>query len=708
MKYIKQLKKDHNIILNKQQQQAVMTIDGATLLLAVPGSGKTTVIIARIENMIKNFNIRPEEILTLTFSVAAAKDMQNRYVDIFGNEFEGRLQFKTIHSFCYSVIKDYEQLENRKAFKVLENNGLIIKNIYLELTQEYIGEDIIKEIAQKIGYCKNMMLGKEEIEKITLPDCDFNEIFKGYEEYKRANQLMDYDDMLNYAHIILNKYKDIRNKYHNQYKYINVDEAQDTSYIQHKIIELLAQKNGNIFMVGDEDQSIYGFRAAFPKALLNFKETYNNAKVLLMEENYRSTKKIVEASNRFIKHNTDRYEKNMFCENEEGIEIKQTHLKDLNQQYKYLADLIGSSNSSSNSKGSGSVGVKSIAILYRNNDSAVPIVDILEHENIPFSIRENYPTFFSHFVTNDILYFMRLANDSSDIEAFEKIYYKLSCNITKIMLEFVRMNMKDNVFDTLLKFPNMRGKTFEKIEKIKYDFENLRYIKPLQGIEYIEDVMGYSKNLNNLAKKGYAKENLVQKLNTLKSIASNRDSFEDFSSRLIQLKEIIQNSGLKRNSVTLSTVHSSKGLEFDKVILIDLIDDQFPTKESIKQKEGLKNKALFEEETRLFYVGITRARSELEIISSSRLNNHPIKTSRFVRFLFPKPEVEITKGNLPLSESELEDFIVGKKIIHKTFGEGLIVSAEGELVDVEFLYHGTKKLSLALCLGYGIISKVED
>ncbi len=707
MKFIEELKTNHNMILNPQQEQAVLAIEGATLLLAVPGSGKTTVIIARIENMIDNHNINPEQILTLTFSVAAANDMQNRFLNIFGHVYEKRLQFKTIHSFCYGVIKDYERFENRRAFKVLENNSLVIKNIYLELTQEYIGEDIIKEIAQKIGYCKNMMLSKEEIEKITLPDCDFNEIYKAYEEYKKANQLMDYDDMLNYAYIILNKYPDIINKYQNQYKYIDVDEAQDTSFIQHKIIELLAQKCGNIFMVGDEDQSIYGFRAAFPKALLDFKDTYSNANVLLMERNYRSTKKIVEASNHFIKQNTDRYSKNMFCENDEGIEIKQTHLKDLNKQYSYIADLINNIDKDKDKdkdKGKG----KSIAILYRNNDSAVPIVDILENENIAFSIRENNPTFFSHFVTNDILYFMRLAQDNSDIEAFEKIYYKLNCNISKNMLEFIKRYFTNNVFETLLEYPDLKGRTAEKIKKMQVDFHYLKEMKPFRGIEYIENEMGYSKNLNNLAKKGYAKENLVQKLNTLKSIASNRNNFDDFSSRLIQLKEIMQNSGIKKNAVTLSTVHSSKGLEFDKVILVDLIDDQFPTKESIKQKVGLNNKGLFEEETRLFYVGITRARKELEIITANRLNEHPIKISRFVRYLIPKPKEENGKGNSPLPEGVLKDYIIGKKINHKTFGEGLIISTNDEIIDVQFEYHGVKKLSLALCLGYEIISKVED
>ncbi|MDD4157696.1 MAG: ATP-dependent helicase, partial [Candidatus Cloacimonetes bacterium] len=679
----------------------VLTVDGATLLLAVPGSGKTTVIISRIGNMIINHSIKPEKILTLTFSVSAARDMQERFASIFGKIIECNLEFKTIHSFSYSVIKEYEHLLNTRAFNVLENNNSVIKQIYLELNNQYIGEDILKEITQKIGYCKNMMINEDGIKKINIPSCNFEQIFTAYETYKKQNQIMDYDDMLNYAYTILKKYPNILSKYQNQFKYINVDEAQDTSFIQHEIIRLIAQKNGNIFMVGDEDQSIYGFRAAFPKALLNFKDNYKNANILLIEQNYRSTKIIVEAANRFIKQNRDRYQKNMFCENIEGLEIKETKLNNLNDQYKYIVDII---------KREGKK--KKIAVLYRNNDSAIPIVDALEREKIPFFIKENKPTFFSHFITNDIINFIRLSQDANDINAFEKIYYKMNCGINKIMFEFVKKNKIQNVFDTLLTFPELKEYVIEKINKIKFEFEKLKDLQAFKAIEHIENKIGYSYNLMGLSNKGFSQEILTQKMNILKSIAFNTDTINDFLERLSQLEEIFQNSVSNNFDVILTTIHSSKGLEFDKVILIDVIDGQFPSQESITLMRKLGDRTLFEEEVRLFYVGITRAKAEIEVITSDFLNEQSISMSQFIGDLFPKSKENnkitiYTKKHINIDSSLLGRFDVNAKVTHKTFGNGIIVGVNGAIIDVSFIKNGFKTLYLPACIENNLLELIS-
>lgn len=698
------LNNNHNISLNSQQEQAVFTIDGATLLLAVPGSGKTTVIITRIGNLIYNCSVLPEQILTLTFSVAATRDMKERFSTIFGGEFKDRLEFRTIHSFCFMVIREYERLTNKTAYEILNNNNQIIKKIYLELNKEYIGEDILNEISQAISYCKNMMFQKEQIEKVQIEKMQtpFSDIFLAYDAHKKQNRLMDYDDMLEYAYIILTRYPEILEKFQNEYKYINVDEAQDTSFIQHEIIRILAQKNGNIFMVGDEDQSIYGFRAAFPKALMDFKDTYSNAKILFMERNYRSTKKIVGAANRFIKQNRDRYQKNMFCDNDDGFEIKQTKLNNLSEQYDYLIETVKRDGKN-----------KSLAILYSNNDSAIPVVDALEKNNIPFYIRENTPTFFSHFVTSDIKCFIRLAKASDDINAFEKIYYKMNCRITKQMFEFVKRNLSSSIFDTLLEFPDLRDKVKERIQVLKFCFNKLKDLHPLSAIEYIENQLGYLLNINKLSKEGYSKESLIQKLNVLKSIAANNDNLNSFYDRLAQLEDIMLNSSNQRRvAVTLSTVHSSKGLEFDKVIIIDAIDGQFPSKKSITNK-NLLDSSLYEEEARLFYVGVTRARDELEFITSNHLYSQPIKASRFIQDLLyvPKKRIEKTQVKSPETIREtqkIEDFEVGVKIIHNKFGEGIIRSREENIIYVDFDKHGFKKLCLNSCIKNNLLQKTLE
>ncbi len=648
MDFIDKLKTDYNIILNEQQKQAVLKISGAMLILAVPGSGKTTVIIAHIGNMIYNHAINPKEILTLTFSVAAANDMKNRFISLFGTEYSERMEFKTIHSFCFGVIKYYERLYNKTAFKLIENQIMLLKKIYIELFKEYPGDDMLSTIAQAISYSNNMMHTKADIEKICIPECNFWEIYAAYDEHKLKNKLMDFDDMLSYSFTILNKYNDILKTYQNRYKYLNVDEAQDTSYLQHEIIRLLAKRNNNIFMVGDEDQSIYGFRAAFPKALLDFKSNYTNANVMLLEQNYRSTKKIINVSNNFIKQNTSRYDKIMFTQNADGADIKITKLSDLAKQYKYITELIKFESAS-----------KSIAILYRNNDSAVPLVDVLERTGITFKIKENTPLFFTHFVTNDIICFLRLAQNFNSIDAFGKIYFKLGSRITKAMYEYVKnesVNTDKDVFELLLSIPDLDDKKRKKIKDMKHNFVKLRHMskQPLKSIKYIENKMGYYDSLCGLSSKGYALEPLMQKLNALKIIASKQMSSDDFFSRLSYIEKIMQNpsqahfaqdsklnalstsKSLPKISLTLSTIHSSKGLEFDKVIIIDAIEGQFPTQESITKLEAEDKRELIEEETRLFYVAITRARNELQIITANALNNTPITASRFINQLIKK------------------------------------------------------------------------
>lgn len=706
MEFLDKLKEEHNIILNPQQEIAVLTIEGANLLLAVPGSGKTTVIILRIGNMLYNQAVEPEEILALTFSVAAANDMKKRFLSIFGGKFIKELNFKTIHSFCYQVIKDYVKLKNTKAFSVCENNSHIIKRIYLELNNEYIGEDILREITREITYCKNMMLKKSDIEAVSIVGCDIGEIYRAYESYKISNRLMDYDDMLIYSFHILKQNKSILDNIKSRYKYFNVDEAQDISVIQHEIIKLLVGRDGNVFMVGDEDQSIYGFRGAYPKALLDFKKTYKDSKVLLMEQNYRSTKSIARAADRFIKQNKSRYDKSMFCVNEEGPKIQRRNLIDLKDQYEYVAELI----KKEKSEGKGNKKT-SIGILFRNNESVIPIIDTLMRENISFSVRENRSGFFSHFVLDDIKAYCSFAMDFGDIDAFEKIYFKLDCYISKYMFDYVKENFRGNVFNTLLDIPNLYDSNIKKILQRREQFEKLRTLKAKEVIGFIENDMEYLININSLEGKGFVKESLLQKLGVLKCIGAGLDDVctsSDIFDRLDVIEEVMASSDdrVKDNGVTLSTVHSSKGLEFDKVILVDMIDGQFPSKESVKLRdEG--DYSLFEEEVRLFYVAVTRARQDLLIICSSVFNGRLVRVSRFIGELLSGPVVVDGAGSGDsVGDAVVEimkGFVIGVGVVHDRFGEGVIRERIDDIVVVEFYNLGIKRLLLEDCVRNGYL-----
>lgn len=709
MGFFDKLREEHNIILNPQQHKAVMTIEGATLLLAVPGSGKTTVIILRIGNMLYNMAIMPAEILALTFSVAAANDMKKRFLSIFGDKFIKELNFKTIHSFCYQVIKDYEKLKNTKAFSVCENNSHIIKRIYLELNNEYIGEDILREITRKITYCKNMMLKKSEIDGISIVGCDFGGIYRAYESYKISNRLMDYDDMLIYSFHILKQNKSILDNIKSRYKYFNVDEAQDISVIQHEIIKLLVGSDGNIFMVGDEDQSIYGFRGAYPKALLDFKKVYKGSKVLLLEQNYRSTKSIARAADRFIKQNKSRYDKSMFCVNEEGPKIQRRNLIDLKDQYEYIAELI-----KKEKKGKKGNKKTSIGILFRNNESVIPFIDTFMRENISFSVRENRSGFFSHFVLDDIKAYCRVAKDFGDIDAFEKIYFKLDCYISKQMFDYVKANFRGNVFNTLLGIPNLYDSNIKKILQRREEFEKLRTLKAKDVIGFIENDMEYLNNINSLEGKGFVKESLLQKLSVLKCIGAGLDDVcvaEDIFNRVDVIEEVMASSDdrVKGYGITLSTVHSSKGLEFDKVILVDMIDGQFPSRESIKLRdEG--DYSLFEEEVRLFYVAVTRARRDLLIICSNVFNGRLVRVSRFIGELLGGPVgvdgVDAVSAGDSVSDVVVEvmkSFVVNAGVVHNRFGEGIVRELIEDIVVVEFYGLGLKRLLLEDCVRNGYL-----
>lgn len=696
MEFLEHLRENHNIILNPQQEQAVKTIDGATLLLAVPGSGKTTVIITRLGNMIFNYKIPPENILNITFSKASAQDMKQRFSKIFGDSLKDRLEFRTIHSFCLMVLKEYYRNEKKIEPKLIEDNFIIIKKIYIDLNQTYVGEEIIKDIIQKTSYCTNMLLSNDEIKKIVVAGCDFPEIFRQYNEYKINNNQIDFDDMLYIVYEIFKNNPSYLEKYQDIYRFINLDEAQDTSFLQHEIIRLLAQKYNSIFMVGDEDQSIYGFRAAFPKALLNFEKTYKNAIVLKMERNYRSTKNIVIAANQFIKQNKDRFDKNMFCENEEGVSIKYTQLDDLKEQYSLIISKI-----------KGEYTKKNLAILYRNNDSAVPIVDVLEREGIHFSIRENTPTFFTHFVTNDILSYIKLANNFRDIEAFEKIYFKLNIGISKKIFEYVKQNLIGDVFDSLLRCTDIDEKTAKNIKTRRSDFILLRGFKTFEAISFIEDQLGYSNIIKNISKQGFSLESMVQKLNTLKLIATRYPNQLNFLERIIKLRKILETMGISKSNITLSTVHSSKGLEFDVVYIIDAIDGQFPTTESIKQRDEFNNSSFLEEETRLFYVGITRARSELNIISSNMFHGKSIRRSRFIDYLQNNKMIDSFSEDKDLNKGDFQGIIQGCFILHSTFGVGKVNYISGKTAEVKFENRSTIKLDLKMCLDKKIIKKIK-
>lgn len=710
----KEFEKRFNIKLNNEQLSAVKRADGQTLLLAVPGSGKTTVIVARTGYMIYCKEINPCSILTVTYSKAATADMKKRYVKVFGSEFSDLLTFRTIHSLCYEIIRHYVAINNSTAFNVVSQgqSAVILREIYKDLRHDFLTEYQLKEIKTKITFAVNMCLDKDAIKEMDDDD-NFSDIYFRYQKIKVDNRLMDYDDQLKYAFNILRTKPEILDYFQKKYQYISVDEAQDTSKIQHLIIRLLSLKYKNIFMVGDEDQSIYGFRAAFPQALLDFAKVYPDGKVLKMEQNYRSTKEIVSHANNFIKLNTQRYNKNMITDNKQGKKINLKEFSTYDNQIQYILECAKNADCKT-------------AILYRNNESAIPLIDIFEANGVEYNIREGDFVFFSHFIIKDICAFIKLSLNSYDTEAFTQICFKTGCGITKIQRDAFLLKYRGNkpVLDSLLE-TDLYGWQKKKIMYLRQSFSGIKVLKPFYAIKKILYSMGYNdfltvKKTDNEDTKSLGGINpYEQKISTILMIAKRAEKLDEFLLRINALKDIIS---LHKNSpcnVILSTIHASKGLEYDKVILIDVQDGQFPsfTEKQAKNKLSKEDRNILEEERRLFYVAVTRAKTNLNIISCKNKFIKEQNLSYFIKdFLGIKKETKkpLKKSTLKVQSSlteknykeERKKFTAGTKIHHRVYGEGKIMSINENVAYIN-IKGKTSQYDIDVCIKNNIISVCE-
>lgn len=592
----------YDIKLNKQQREAMKEVENPVMVLAVPGSGKTTTLIARLGYMTKVKEIDPSNILVVTYTVAATKDMTNRYLDKF-HEDECKIEFRTINGICSKIISYASSLYQREVFTLLseeKDRNRAINVTFQKVTKRYPTESETLEIGTKITYAKNMMLTDREIESFDTGEIPFSDIYREYNETLRENEMMDYDDQMVFAYKFLLNDDRILSHYQEMYKYICVDESQDTSKIQHKIIEILASKYRNIFMVGDEDQSIYGFRAAYPKALLNFEHTYKDAKVLYMEENFRSGKAIVKSADEFIQKNTLRHKKSMNTNASNTGIIKCEEILKRSSQYNLIYKKLEEYSKSN----------KDIAVLYRDNEFVIPIIDRMLKNNIPFNMKQKDCSFFTNPVVMDVKNMLLFAQNPKDVKAFSKIYFKLSLYLTKgEMMHATKMAAEKgiSVFKAISESTYIKESKRKRCGDIAYYFKQLNLCKG-------EDIFFYIKH--GLKYYDYCQEhNLdVKKFDILEDIAKSLKDTKEFLERLDCLYNAMKYKQPENSRITLSTIHSSKGLEYDSVILLDVINGLFPsmTKTQMEKQENRKVALeTYEEERRLYYVAITRAKKEL-------------------------------------------------------------------------------------------------
>ena len=688
-----QFKTRFSIPLDPQQETAVQTIDGPVLLLAVPGSGKTTVLVTRLGYMRYVRHIPVESILTMTYTVAAARDMQARFTTLFGEEAAKGLEFRTINGVCSRIIHCYERTCGRTAFRLLEDGGqksAILGELYRSQSRDFASESTIRSLETAITYAKNQMLKGEELSQLDVEGIDFPTFYQAYCKVLRERQLMDYDDQMVYALQILRQYPDILRAIQARYRYFCVDEAQDTSKIQHTIIRLLAKQSNNLFMVGDEDQSIYGFRAAYPQALTQFDTVYPYAKVLYMEQNYRSTQQIVAAADKFIQKNQNRRPKHMKATQGSGPAIQEVSLYDRQAQYSYLCKLAEHCTAET-------------AILYRDNDSALPLIDRMDRAGLPYRCRQVESLFFTNRVVRDITDIIRFAQDPLNGELFLSLYYKLGAGISKAVAQEASVwapREGEPILEYIAGLSAPSPWTKRQCRALQTHMNNLLSERADKAVYRIVHFMGYGAYLEE-------RGGDLTKADILEALGTQEPTPGQLLERLEELREVVQSGSTDPMCpFVLSTIHSSKGLEYQRVILMDVADGLLP-KNLPDQDASEEELEAYEEERRLFYVGMTRAKQELQIITFRKAGLE----STFSQEIFPPKAAAkahpVAPAPKPLSLSKTDEsritalarnYIPGTRLIHKAFGPGTLLNRNGDIAIISFDSGDIKKLAISTAL----------
>jgi len=642
--------------LNTQQLEAVHSVDGPVLLLAVPGSGKTTVLVTRLGYMVHCKNIDPGSILTMTYTKAATEEMRERFGARFGVSYARGMEFCTINSLATQIISFYVRNVSRgPGFSLIEEAEAVrlVAELYQKVNNDYALDSDIKDIRTAITYIKNMRLSDEEIEKLDRGIDNLDVIYKEYVQKLRDMGCMDFDDQLSYALRILKRFPAVLEHFQDRFPYICVDESQDTSRIQHDIIRLLAKKHGNIFMVGDEDQSIYGFRAAYPQALLEFEKEYPNAKVLLMEQNYRSSREIVAAADAFIRKNEHRHPKTLRATRDSGKQIQLVEAESRRLQYAWLFEV-------------GRQCAEETAILYRNNDSALPLIDMFERRGVSYNCRKFEDSFFTHRVVMDIRDIICFAYEPKNAEIFQRIYYKFASPISRRAAELACSES----LRTGRSIPEELSRSTE-LSGYGRDFA-LDLCDALTAITKDTAEAAIVTIWKRLKYNAYVAKNGLDagKFDILCELAHREKTPMDLLHRLDKLRELIlahENSG--ENKLILSTIHSSKGLEYERVYLLDMFDGILPSKKKAELKED-EDFTQHEEDRRIFYVGMTRAKDELYIFNCAD------KSAEFCSEIAGRLPMELVDENEVFAP--LRTRLCGKSYSHREKGKGMVKAQCGD------------------------------
>ncbi|WJY27834.1 ATP-dependent helicase [Sporosarcina trichiuri] len=700
-----------SIRLNDVQQEAVRTAEGPMLLLACPGSGKTTTIIMKIGYLIEELAVNPRRIKAITFSKASAIDMKQRFGSLFPDL--PPADFSTIHSMAFSIVKKWLAKQG-SSFTLLEGYAKqkLLKTACRTVLKENGTDDQVTALSTYLSLMKNRMIPADSWSPKLEPFEQAAAIARKYEQMKGEQagpKLLDFDDLLLTAEEAMRVDDSLAGEFQGKYDYVLTDESQDTSFVQHKLVEHLTAMHGNLCVVADDDQSIYSWRGADPDYLLDFKLVYPDAKLLSMEQNYRSSREIVGLSAEFIRRNKKRWPKEMKTDNGEKGDVSLRRFDDTKRQVDYVIyELLAETD------------LSETAILFRNNASSTPFVNELHRRGIPFYMKDADDQFFSHWVVEDVLNFMRLSFNWERKDLFAKVAGKMNLFISRSALTaFAVSTLPGNVFEAYRQSAVLKESQVRKLEEYEAAYRKIPDMRPAQIIRMIRYELGYEESLVSMSSKfGYRADSLKGILDTLESIAEQTRTMIEFADQLKTLEQAVQEAKKQPDgqAVTLSTFHSAKGLEFRRVFMVDLVKGVIPS------DEDLDNRHALEEARRLFYVGMTRAKERLELCSFASQDGKGKEDSRFLDevrgILLPAKERNpsskpaystIAPKSVPVNPDgigELQQLHAGTLVKHRVFGKGEILEVGEESIEIRFA-GTTKKLALQPVLEKRMLEMAE-
>lgn len=638
------------IFLDEYQNKAVYSKDRNVLVVAAPGSGKTTVIINKVNYIINELNISLGNIIVITFTRAAADNMRERYKKVFNKDIAPF--FGTFHGLFYKILL-------REGYNISILEGGIAHRIIKSVLSNYsddVSEDKIKEVLNNISLFKTSLKIIDDF-KPSLSKDIFIEALEKYEEYKKKNNLWDFDDLSVTIIKLFKENESIRKKYNNLFKYVLVDEFQDCDELQVEFLKLI-NKNNFLFAVGDEDQCIYSFRGSKPEYMVSFNEIFEGGKKLYLSVNYRSNENIVEGSKKVIKYNKSRNDKEILSNKKTNGIVEFSLPYDEKMEGEEIANIIENSN----------YDLEDNAILYRTNMESRSIIDTFTRKKIPFVLLDKGYNFFEHFICKDILSYLKLSINIYDKESFLHIINKPFRYVSKSNLECVRKYMEEkSPFDILIEKKDIPPYQAKKINDLKNDILYLNKVSLGSAIQIILSDLGYIDYLKEYCERyKQSLEDFEDIIEEFKSSAIGIKTILDLLIHVEDVKKKLEENKDVKKGVILSTIHGVKGMEFKNVFLINANEETIPHKSSMDTN--------IEEERRIFYVGITRAIENLYLFSTKTQRGKFKEISRF-----------ILEGNFRVSEESKNYGIkIGDRIKHKAFGLGEVLEVENGNIKIDF------------------------